>query len=106
MTRSELFAEIPRALALAGYCDAHSLQTSEVLGRARDSHVRLINRREALRKGCWTGAGLLGAAGLARSQTSANGPRIAIVGAGLAGLVCADQLRSKGYAATLFDASN
>jgi monoamine oxidase len=33
-------------------------------------------------------------------------PRIAIVGAGLAGLVCADALRAKGLSATLFEASS
>jgi monoamine oxidase len=31
--------------------------------------------------------------------------RIGIVGAGLAGLVCADELRKKGTAATIFDAN-
>ena len=35
-----------------------------------------------------------------------SGPRIAVVGAGLSGLVCADILESKGYRATVFEASS
>ena len=33
-----------------------------------------------------------------------GGPRIAIVGGGLSGLVCADRLQSKGYRATIYEA--
>ena len=39
----------------------------------------------------------------ARSRTQ---PRIAVIGAGLAGLVCAHRLQQAGVAATLYEASN
>jgi len=51
---------------------------------------------------------LAGAAAFAVMPTAkkfSSGPRIAIIGGGLAGLVCADRLESKGYRATVFEAS-
>lgn len=72
----------------------------QVLSQAENDGA--ISRRTLLR-GAAAGAATLAAGPLfgARNQPA---PRIAIVGAGLAGLACADALRAKGYSATLYEA--
>jgi monoamine oxidase len=69
-----------------------------------------ITRRDLLRRA--GAAGLAGAAamtigrqGLAR-VASLGTPRIAVIGAGLAGLTCAYRLKQAGYAATVYEASD
>jgi monoamine oxidase len=65
-----------------------------------------ITRRRLLAGAAGLGAAaLLGRAGLADAFTSErDGPKIAIVGAGLAGLTCAYRLHQRGIAATLYEA--
>jgi monoamine oxidase len=69
-----------------------------------------ITRRELLRR---AGAiGLAGAASLTVGRfgsvraASSPTPRIAVIGAGLAGLTCAYRLKQAGYAATVYEASD
>jgi monoamine oxidase len=69
---------------------------------------RRINRRDLLRGGAALGVAgaaslALGPAGRARAATV---PRIAVIGAGLAGLTCAYRLKQAGYAATVYEASD
>jgi monoamine oxidase len=89
MSRNPLFSSVSRLLSLA----------------AAEAPRSGISRRDFLS----ASAGTLAAAATARWGLAAAPnpkPRIAIIGAGLAGLVCADTLRRKGLAATLYEASN
>jgi monoamine oxidase len=113
VSRSPLFTEVARALRIARWCNDHRLSTSDGLARVRQSEMETVlrrGRREWLKTVTRTGA--LGAAAyvttpvervLARSQ---HGPSIdvGIVGAGLAGLTCADTLATGGVVATVYDA--
>jgi monoamine oxidase len=65
-----------------------------------------VSRREFLRRAGVAGAaGLAAPAVLARPARAAGGPRIAIVGGGIAGLNAALTLADKGVAATVYEAS-
>jgi monoamine oxidase len=66
-----------------------------------------ISRRELLRRGAGGGAALaLGPTVFGCSKADEpSQPRIAIVGAGLAGLACAHRLRLRGAAATIYEAN-
>lgn len=110
MARSHLMTQLARAIRIAHFADRNHLSTREGLERAAElEHAakRRINRREVL-----TGlgaaaatAGLGALAGPASARRNAPDARVAIVGGGLAGLVCADRLRSKGLAATIYEAN-
>ena len=113
MSRSRAFRDLIRALRVAQFCEARNIPTSEGLERAaarlgaRQPHRP--SRRDFLAR---AGAGALaGGASLltpfARQAFAAPRPPavdVAIVGAGLAGLACADTLRARGIAATVYEA--
>lgn len=68
-----------------------------------------ITRRDVLRKGGLLGVASAAALAGARVQpvrAAADATRIAVVGAGLAGLTCAYRLKQAGYNATVYEASN
>jgi monoamine oxidase len=72
---------------------------------AADSRPPGPSRRQVLQA---TAVGAAAAAGpvlAPRSAVAAAGPRIVVVGAGLAGLCAANTLRNAGYAARVFEAS-
>ena len=66
-----------------------------------------ITRRQALRRAGAAGAGLAmaGSLGAAATARGADTPRIVVVGAGLAGLSCAYQLKQAGLAAEIHEAN-
>ncbi len=103
MARTPMAARLSDIASVARESWERDLPVQEVL-RER------ITRRELLRR-----AGVLGVAGAATLSigrfeavraASSKGPRIAVIGAGLAGLTCAYQLKQAGYAATVYDASD
>src|SRR5262245_6146771 len=68
---------------------------------------RGLTRRDLLRTAGAAGAGFALAGTLGRATANAaTAPRIAIVGAGLAGLSCALDLRRAGYSADVYEASD
>lgn len=100
MGHSRIFDEVRRAMKLAAKFDRDGVSTAE--GLERQASLPL-SRRQVVR-----GAAGLAALGLGMGATRArasSGPRIAIIGGGLGGLVCADRLRAMGYAATIYEAN-
>ncbi|HEX7309776.1 MAG TPA: NAD(P)/FAD-dependent oxidoreductase [Gaiellaceae bacterium] len=75
----------------------------------RERHAgRTLTRRELLRRGVAAGAGVaVGPGVLASAARAASGsPRVAIVGAGIAGLNAALTLQDRGVASTVYEASD
>lgn len=96
MPRTPLFAALARSLQAARFCSHHQIPTHEGIGILR------TRRRDFLTFLPATFA--VGAAQLfgAPKATSVD---VGIVGAGLAGLACADELQRRGVRPTLYDAS-
>src|SRR5205085_404985 len=69
-----------------------------------ERQLRSVNRREFLKLSA-VAAGALAFQGRTAADPAAA-PRVVIVGAGLAGLACAYELKKAGYAAQVFEASD
>jgi monoamine oxidase len=115
MSRSSLFHQFSRTLRIAWLAERHQVPTSEALERiaeAQDAAERQRTRREFLGDVARVAAaGALGSAAAPLDSASAkprsgsgSAPSIAIVGAGLAGLTCADRLRRAGILAIVYEA--
>ncbi|MFZ5443996.1 MAG: flavin monoamine oxidase family protein [Myxococcota bacterium] len=103
MGHSRLFDEVRRVMRLATQFERGGIGTEEGLEREAARRDGGLTRR-----GVVQGAASLAALGLglgAGRVRASGGPRIAIVGGGLAGLVCADRLRAMGYTATIYEAN-
>ena len=115
MPRTALAASVHRALRIARLCEARQLSTSDGLTAVREweqASSSGTTRREWLK--------LVGSAGVAgavatiatplgrlhAAGSGAAGPNVGIVGAGLAGLACADALAERGIVATVYDAND
>jgi monoamine oxidase len=115
VSRSSLFTEVARAIRIARFCNEHRLPTTEGLARVREADVEQAAARRSRREWLKTvaRAGVVGAAASVATPVHrliASGQRrssldVGIVGAGLAGLACADALAGSGVAATLYDAN-
>jgi monoamine oxidase len=112
VSRSPIFAAITRAMRIALFCDQQGLSTSDGIARVHEAAsagapVR-TSRRDWLarvaRAGAAGGASVL-AARAAPLLAAAPSIDVGIVGAGLAGLACADRLAAAGVAATVYDAN-
>jgi monoamine oxidase len=113
MARSAAFRKLIRTLRIARFCDRHGLSTGEGLETA--AALDAARQRGASRREVLTGAVTslsLGAIGavvgpVGRVVAAPRPPRgdVAIIGAGLAGLACADELRRRGVLATIYEAS-
>lgn len=113
MSRTPAFRALIRALRVAQFCDANDIPTREGLERAAARAAApgpsMLARREFLGR---TLAGVLaGGSGLltpfGRHAVAAPRPPavdVAVVGAGMAGLACADTLRARGIVATVYEA--
>lgn len=101
MAKTNGFDNLRRVLRLAARCNATGTSAQAVI----DEVAQLRERRRAL--GLIAGTALAPGAWL-KPETAAAVPRydggVGIVGAGLAGLACADALAAKGIAATVYEA--
>jgi monoamine oxidase len=114
MARSAAFQSLARTIRIARLCDRHGLSTNEGLERSAALEARAErgpSRREFLARAAKLAAlGSIGAVA-GRSGWALAAPRppsggVAIVGAGLAGLACGDELRQHGVLATIYEASD
>jgi len=101
MSRTNLFDQVARSLRIAQYCEKQNISTREALDRIGEASM---SRRTFLTAMGAAGAAMSPLAALASPQS--GGPRIAIIGGGLSGLVCADRLKAKGYVARVYEASS
>ena len=98
------------------HCEENNISTREGLERIAELESHLAKGRASRREflgtmGKLAVAGAIGSVAWPLRRTlaaPASGPdvNIAIVGAGLAGLACGDELRKNGINATLYDANN
>ena len=114
MARSGAFQSLARTIRIARFCDRYGLSTNEGLERAAALEAAAMergSRREFLAGAAKLAAlGALGAAAgpFDRALAAPRPPSgdVAIVGAGLAGLACGDELRRHGVLATIYEASD
>jgi monoamine oxidase len=115
MSRSPLFNEVARALRIARFCDDHHLSTAEGLERVRAAEIETRSARHSRRQWLNTVA-RASAAGAAAAvmapvqhlfAAAQRKPSIevGIVGAGIAGLACADALAAGGIRPTVYEAA-
>src|SRR5262245_36648807 len=107
MARSPLFDRVLRYMGLARYCSEQRISTREGIARVQEANDAQRTRREFL--GDVATAAAAGGLLMAGGRKAYGAPRpaytdVGIVGAGLAGLACADTLAKKGVVATLYDA--
>jgi len=93
VSHTQLFAQFSRLMDAA-------LQQSEP-----NAHKAITTRRIFLKQMAITGATVAGVPAVLESRPKQESIDVGIVGAGLAGLVCADTLRKKGTRATIYEAS-
>jgi monoamine oxidase len=115
VSRTRSLTNLGRAIRIARFCERHNISTSEGLERAAaweaQAAARYAGRREFLANmGKLAAVGAIGSIAWQLPLAPAApqpGPavKVAIVGAGLAGLACADELSRNGINATLYDAS-
>ena len=116
MSRSPSFRNLARAIRIACYCEENNISTSEGLECAAGIEAHTAARR-ASRREFLANMGKLAVVGSIGSvvppirlalAAPPPGPalRVAIVGAGLAGLACADELNMNGIKADLYEANN
>src|SRR5262245_6029296 len=101
MARTPVFSRLARTLRIARWCDDLNLPTREGVERAlADERRMFLSRRRFL-------AGLAATGAVAALPRPVRAGRqgaldVGIVGAGLAGLACADRLRARGVVASVF----
>ena len=99
--RTTSFRALMRTLAIARLAEREQLPTGEAIGRVA-RHLALRPSRRAALKGLAAGAAV---AALPRWAGAQSNAQVAIVGAGLAGLACADRLQTRGVGATVYEAA-
>ncbi len=105
MARSPLFAKLTRSLRSARALHRGGVPTAEGLEAARARRIEQSRRQFlAAAGGVAAGSALVAHPRAVRAAQPVN-VDVAIVGAGLAGLVCADRLEAAGVVPTLYDAS-
>jgi monoamine oxidase len=101
MMRSDLGVQLARTIRAAQWADAHGASSDEAVAGFE------MSRRHFLAAiGATATVASLGRAGRAAAARPSRDAEIAIVGAGLAGLVCAGELQRLGFRPHLFDAND
>src|SRR5688572_3041654 len=104
MGRTPLFRRLRRALALADGASTAAMPTREYV--EQHAAQRAQTRRQFLASGAALGTLASVPACTVRHPVSAESPRIAVIGAGIAGLTAAYRLARAGLPATVFDSWN
>ncbi len=113
MSHSPFFGQIARAMRIGNLAERLKISTPEALERVavhEDVYQRgRATRREFMGNLAKTAAAaglaaLTGPFAMSGTARALGSPSIGILGAGLAGLVCAEQLRAKGIIATIYEA--
>ena len=109
MARSGAFSRLLRCARIADYCGRFRLPTKEGCAPVALPERR-AGRREFLKTAglaaIGLGANVTGPLGkVLAAKAPGSDVKIGIVGAGMAGLVCGDELRKNGIVATIFDAN-
>jgi monoamine oxidase len=100
MAHTPLFERVIHSFRVAG----ESVTTGRPIETIVEQQSRdAISRRDFLAAGAVAGAGFSGIPDLARRYRVIATPRVAIVGAGLAGLTCAYRLKQAGVVATIYE---
>ena len=114
-SRTSLFHRLRSIINVASEADRAGLSTTDAIAEAKasDEASSGLSRRDLLKGAGVVAAGTLAArimaprkAWAAKGGNKPTAPDVAIIGAGLAGLTCADQLLKAGVAPTLYEASN
>lgn len=100
MARTPLARGLQNATRIAAEASARQLSVEQVQEERRTSRRRFLAEAGAL------GVAAAAAGKLAPPARGAGSPRIAVVGAGLAGLSCAYRLRQAGYATQVYEAAD
>lgn len=104
MPRSQILSRLRQLSVVFQRAALEGLPPAEALQRERE---REGSTRRELLQGAAVGAAVVALPGFARAaQSGSNAPRIAVVGAGLAGLAAATALRRAGYFPEIFEASS
>jgi monoamine oxidase len=115
MRRTTIGRSLHRALRIARLCESRNLSTSDGIALAREAEHEEGRAGQTRRE--WLNAvGRVGIAGavasvaapierLHASSSFGAAPDVGIVGAGLAGLACADALADRGIVATVYEAA-
>lgn len=114
MARSASFRSFARLIAAAVLADRRHVSEPDVLGSLEESAAahssRWISRRRFLAETAAIGTtlafGTMFPRGSATAKATAPTLSVGIVGAGLAGLACADMLKSRGIRASLYEAGS
>ncbi len=102
MPRTPLAQHLRDAASVVAEASARKIPAEAVMHERREKR---LSRRDFLKAAAAT-AGALALRPGAAPANAATAPRIVIVGAGLAGLACAYQLKKAGYTAQVYEASD
>jgi monoamine oxidase len=114
VSRTQLFDQLRRAVRLAIRCEREGISTEEGLAREAAAVEQARSTRRAFLTGSLGALAAVGAAGAMgctpfraglddEAVSGSSALDVGIVGAGLAGLSCADQLRASGILASVYE---